>query len=171
MIRSHFFAIPATVALGLALMPASSPAQQKSMRDQILGAWTILIVDTVNADNTRTPVYGPNPNGTVIFDNSGWYAIDLSRSNMPKFASNNPLQGTPDENKAIVQGSFSHSGKFEVDEASKTLTFHIRGSSFPNWQGSTQKRPLEILGTEDLKWTVAQAARGGTLELIWHRAK
>jgi hypothetical protein len=170
MIRSYF-AIPATVALGLALMPASSPAQQKSMRDQILGAWTILIVDTVNQDGTRTPVYGPNPNGTVIFDSSGRYTTELSRSNLPKFASNNRLQGTPEENKAVVQGSLAHSGTFQVDEAAKTLIFHIRGSSFPNWQGTTQKRALEILGTEDIKWTTAQASGGGTVELIWHRAK
>src|ERR1700719_3795269 len=115
MIRGQFFAIPATVVLGLALVPTTSLGQQKSMKEQLLGAWTLLIDDVVNQDGTRTPVFGPNPDGIVIFDSSGRYATALSRSNMPKFGSNNRVQGTPEENKASVQGSLAHFGTFEVD--------------------------------------------------------
>ena len=171
MIRSQFFAIPAAIVLGLAMAPPSAMSQQKSMRDQLVGTWNLLIADTVNQDGTRTPNFGPNPNGVVIFDGGGRYALELSRSNMPKFASNNRVQGTPDENKASVQGSLAHFGTYEVDDATKTLTLHIRSSSFPNWQGTVQKRPLTIMGPDDIKWITPVASGGGTAEVMWHRVK
>ena len=88
------------------------------------------------ADNVlpegNKPTYGPNPNGIVIFDASGHYALELARSNNPKIASNNRAQGTADENKAIAAGTLAHFGAYTVDDAGKTLTLHIQGSSFPN---------------------------------------
>jgi len=40
-----------------------------------------------------------------------------SRSDLPKFASNNRNDGTSDEYKAIVQGSIAHFGTYTVNEA------------------------------------------------------
>ena len=61
----------ALAALGLALLPVSAAGQQKSLKDQLVGAWTLLIDDNVRSDGTQTPMFGPNPNGIVIFDTSG----------------------------------------------------------------------------------------------------
>ncbi len=171
MIQSRFFAVSATIVFGLALVPTSAVSQQKSMKEQLVGAWTILIADAVSQDGTRVPNFGPNPNGTVIFDATGRYALELTRSNLPKFASNNRTKGTADENRAVVQGSLAHFGTYEVDETARALILHIRGSSFPNWEGTTQKRPLTIMGPDDVKWITPEASGGGTAEVIWHRIK
>ena len=96
-------------------------------------------------------------------------AIIMLRADMPKFASNNRLQGTPEENKAIVQGSISHFGTYAVNEADKTITFHIQTSTFPNWDRMDQKRPFTLSGDE-LKYTVSAAA-AGTAEVVLKRLK
>jgi len=167
--RLFITALPAMTALALLAGPAAS--QQKSMKDQIVGAWEILLDDNVGADGTRTPIFGPNPSGIVLFDSSGRYALQLAKYNNPKLASNNRNTGTADENKAVVQGTLAHFGRYSVDEANKTLIFHIESSTFPNWENTIQKRPLTILSPDDLKWITPEASGGGSAELIWRRIK
>ena len=79
------------------------------------------------------------------------------------------IEGTPEENKAVVQGSISHFGRYTVNDADKTITFHIETSTFPNWNGTEQKRPFTVTGDE-LKWTTA-ASSGGSAEVVLKRAK
>ncbi len=56
----------------------------------------------------------------------------------PNSRSNNRDMGTPEENKAVVQGSITYFGTYSVDEADGTLTLHIERCSFPEleWHGS-----------------------------------
>src|SRR5262249_7837635 len=79
-------------------------------------------------------------------------------------------QGTPEENKDIVQGSISHFGTYAVNEGDKTITFHIQTSTFPNWDGMAQRRPFTLSGDE-LKYTVPTASGGGTAEVVLKRLK
>jgi hypothetical protein len=168
--RRRILSHSAMAVLGLALLTSSATAQQKSLKDQLIGAWSLLISDAVLADGTRTPAYGPNPNGIVIFDAGGHYALELARSNNPKFVSNNRNQATAPESQAVVRGSLAHFGTFSVDEAGHTLIFRIESSSFPNWDRTEQKRPFTITG-DDLKWLTPVASGGGSLELYWRRLK
>src|SRR5262245_54972700 len=110
----HLVANAAMIISAFALAPSPAASQQKSMKDQIVGAWRILTHDNVKADGTRTPLFGPNPNGIVIFDSSGRYTLHVAKSNNPRIASNNRATGTADENKAVVQGSTAHFGSYSV---------------------------------------------------------
>jgi hypothetical protein len=161
----------ALAALGLALLPVSAAGQQKSLKDQLVGAWTLLIDDNVRSDGTQTPMFGPNPNGIVIFDTSGHYALELGRSNLPKFASNNRANGTVEENKAVVGGTLAHSGTYTVDETNHTLTFHVQGSSFPNWEQTQQKLLFSVLSPDDLKWETSAASGSGAELFYWKKLK
>jgi hypothetical protein len=161
-----------SAAAVLGLIWASGPAmgQPKPLKDQLVGAWSLLLADNVLPEGNR-PTYGPNPHGIVIFDASGHYALELARSNNPKIAANNRAQGTAEENKAIAAGTLAHFGTYTVDEAGKTLTFHIQSSSFPNWEGTVQNRPFTLASPDDLKWVTPQGSAGGTVELYWRRIK
>jgi hypothetical protein len=52
----------------------------------------------------------------------------MSSSGRPKFASNNRATGTPEENKAVVQGLIAFFGTYSVNEADRTFTMHVEGS-------------------------------------------
>src|SRR4051812_19539827 len=157
------------IALGLALF-ASEVAGQQKQGDQVVGAWVIVSSDTVRPDGNRSPTFDRSPKGILILDASGHYALELMRAELPKFASNNRVEGTPEENKAVVQGGLAHYGRYTVSDADRSLMFHIEGSSFPNWVGTEQKRPFTLSGDE-LKWRTAAASGGGSAELVWKRAK
>lgn len=156
--------------VAVAVLSGGAVSQQNTLRDQLLGAWSYTSVDTVRADGSRVPMYGPNPQGIAIFDGTGRYALVNARSGLPKFASSNRLEGSAEENKAIVQGSIAHFGRYTVDEADKAIIFHIETSTFPNWNGLEQKRSFTIRGDE-LRWTTPAASGGGSGEVVLKRVK
>ncbi len=156
-----------TVALlGIALFVA--PASAQTAKD-LVGAWTLVSDENVRPDGSRVQAMGPNPQGFLIFDADGRYSLQLLRPGRPKFASNNRMEGTSEENKAAVQGANPHWGTYSVNEADKTIVFKIEHAFFPNWEGTEQKRPFTITG-DLLKYT-ATASTGGIAELVWRRAK
>jgi len=166
----------AAAGLAYATMSGSTVAQQqKALKDQIVGTWSLLIVDNFREDGTRVPAYGPNPKGMVMFGPDDRYSLQIMRDVRPKFASNNREKGTADEMMAAVHGMISHFGRYTIDETGKTLNLRIEGSSFPNWDGTTQKRLITALVGDDLTWTnpTPSTAAGGNVrsELVWRRAK
>ncbi len=168
------FRVLTRLTVALLLMEIGVPlndaiGQQKTVKEQLVGTWSYVSADTVRPDGSREPMYGPNPKGLVIFDSNGRYALVNARSDLPKFASNNRMKSTPEENKAVVQGSIAHFGRYTVNEADGTITFYIEGSTFPNWNGIEQKRPFTLTG-DQVKWTTP-ASGGGLGEVVLKRAK
>ncbi len=130
--RRNVVGISALV-VALTMLPGSASAQQKSIKDQVIGAWTLLLADNIKDDGAHVPGYGPNPVGSLIFTADGHYSLQIIRYGRPAFAAKNRMAGTADENKAAVQGMISHFGTYTVDEAGEAITFRIEASSFPNW--------------------------------------
>jgi len=168
--RRSILSISAITLLGLAVLAGSAASQQRSLKDQLVGSWTSVAIVTDTGGNKVEP-FGPNPRGLLILDSGGRYVVVNLRPNLPKFASNNRMTGTPDENKAIVTGSLAHFGTYTVNEADKTLIFRIEGSTYPSWDGTEQKRVFTLTGDE-LKYTVPTVTIGaGTSTVVWKRAK
>jgi hypothetical protein len=161
----------------LVLLPGNAIAQQKSIKDQLAGAWTLLLVDGIKADDTHVPLFGPNPEGSTIFTPNGRYSVEVMRVNRPRFASNNRDTATAEENKVAVQGALAYFGTYTVDEAGKMLFERIEGSTFPNQEGSRQGfKVVEITDevmTIDLPIAQSTIPSGGfkTIEVIWKKVK
>jgi Lipocalin-like domain len=135
----------------------------------LVGTWTLVSAVTEQGGN-KTDTFGPHPKGILTVDANGRYVLAFVRADLPKVASNNRTTATPEENKAIVQGSATHFGTLSVNAADQTITFKIETSTFPNWDGTEQKRPFTVTDDE-LQYTVAAASGGGTATVVWKRAK
>jgi hypothetical protein len=149
-----------------ALPTLASAADSKN----IVGAWKLVTNVGTDAAGKKSDIMGPGPLGQAVFTSNGRYSIYIARADLPKFASNNRLKATPDENKAVVSGMIAHMGSYTVDEKDKSFTVHIESSTFPNWNGTTQKRTYTLAGDE-LKWGTAAASGGGRADLVWKRLK
>ena len=79
----------ALLFLGVALPSGEAVGQEKTLKEQLVGTWAYVSVDTVRQDGSRVPMYGPNPQGLAVFDSNGRYILMTARSGQPKFASNN----------------------------------------------------------------------------------
>jgi len=72
--RWKILAMSAISALGLALLPGSAIAQQKSIKEQIAGTWTFVSALDVYPDGRKNDRWGTNPKGIFIFDGNGRFA-------------------------------------------------------------------------------------------------
>ena len=150
-------------------LPSEEAAAQTTAKD-LVGTWTLVSI-TLEQDGKKADFYGPNPQGQITFDPNGRVSMIITRSDLPKFASNNRREGSPEENKAVVQGSIAYFGTYSVSDTDKTCAIHIEAATFPNWIGADQKRSFTISGDE-LKWTTPTTSLGsGTAVDVWKRAK
>ena len=115
------------VCLGTAATTAAQTAKD------MIGTWRLVSDVNTASDGGKVEPFGHTPEGIAIFDSGGHFAIVISRPDLPKFASNNRMQGTPEENKAIVQGSIGFFGEYAV--ADGVLVQHVEGGTWPSWLG------------------------------------
>ena len=167
--RSYVLGIWTLVPLACALLTANSFAQQKSLKEQLVGAWTFVSSSTTVPDGG--PAWGANTIGLTIFTDNGRFSTQVMRSDLPKFASKSRVQGTPEEYKAVVQGSIANFGTYSVNETNKTFTLQYEGSTFPNRIGTEETRPVVIEGDEMRITNPAPSTGGPTSQLVYRRAK
>ena len=65
-------------------------------------------------------------------------------------------------------GSSTHYGTVRIDDEEGVLVFSIESSSFPNWEGSVQKRAY-TLDHDRLSYRVPPRADGSVPVSVWRR--
>ena len=152
------------------ILPSEKTAAQTTAKD-LVGTWTLVSI-ALEQDGKKTDFYGPNPKGQRTYDPSGRFSEVITRADLPKFASNNRQAGTPEENKAVVQGSLAFFGTYSVSETDKTYTQHVESCTFPNWNGTERKYSFDISGDELNVTVISAPSTGtGTAYAVWKRAK
>ncbi len=146
-------------------------AQQRSKKEELIGTWKFTATTGERKDGTKFDLFGPNPNGVIIFHPDGHFALINTRPGRPKYAGHNRMEGTPEEYKATVQGSIAYFGTYTVDDVNSTFSFHIDGSTFPDYEGTNQKRPFTIVGDELRSINPNPTVGGPSLNLILKRAR
>ena len=126
-------------ALSLAL---TTTAAAQNLQNQLIGTWDFVVAQVKAPDGKISFPFGESPKGILIFSPDGRFAQIHVASDVPKIASNNRLTGTPQEYAEIMRRSISVFGTYTIDEAKKTVTYHIVSASFPNWQGEAQTRTI-----------------------------
>ena len=169
--RRYIISLSALTALGFALLPSTAISKQKSLKDQLVGTWTLVSSNLLSKVGIKSDRWGPNPRGRAIFEANGRYSFMIFRTDIPKFASNNMNQVTAEEAKTAIQGMTANYGTWSIDEATKTLTTNIEGSSSPNLNGGTQKRIISSISADELKYTNPASQIGSVDDVVWKRAK
>ena len=159
--------IAALVLIAGSTSPKEGVAQSANT---IVGSWTLVSI-TNEKNGQKVLPYGPDAKGSFILDGER-FSLMVVRPDRAKFKSNSRLTGTPEENQDTVRGSIAYFGTYSVDAKDDSLvTFHIEGSTFPNWEGAEQKRVLKVTGDE-MNYTNPTISTGaGVARLIWRRVK
>jgi hypothetical protein len=162
----------AFVTLAFTLASDSSVAQQKTVKDQLVGAWTLIGVAGERADGSKFEPFGPNPKGIIIFSDEGHFSLFQSSADVPKIAANDRAKATSEEATAIVRESIAYYGTYAGNEGEKTLSVKLSGSTYANLIGGPeQKRIVTSLTPDELKFTNPRTPAGVTLLTAWARAK
>ena len=128
------FGISACAALALAV-PFGAFAQQKSLKEQIIGTWSITAVSDQYEDGTKVATFGTGVKGVFNFDGSGhfdWIIIGEKQESMK-----NPDPRKPDAYTIALIGTYSIDGnviKMRADRAANSVrdgadsTFTVTGT-------------------------------------------
>lgn len=163
------FAACAIATFGLTMITFDALGQQRSLKEQLVGTWTLLSWVQKKSDGTKVERYGTSPKGIAFFDAGGRCIITVMRSDRAKYASNALWQGTPEENKETADGTITYFGTYLLSEADRSIAIHVEGSSFPNWNDTEQKRLVTITG--DQMTLNVRPPNGDVIDVIWKRAR
>jgi hypothetical protein len=121
---------------------AQSPA--KSLKDQLIGHWQLVSVTI----NDQSP-YGANAKGSMFLDAGGHYSVVVITAGEAK--------------------STAYFGSYTVDDAAKSVTFHVDASSRVSGADRDQTRRASLDGDE---LTLASQKPGpiGGVQLKWKLA-
>lgn len=65
MYRRNVLGLSVISALGLAMLPVSAVAQQKSIKEQLVGTWTATSWEQANKDGTKFQRFGANRRASI----------------------------------------------------------------------------------------------------------
>ena len=167
--QNRIFAVCAASAFALAMFCGSALAQQKTVKDQLVGTWLLVGVTAERADGSKGEPFGANPKGIIIFTADGHFSLLQQRAELPKIAANDRAKATPEEARAVVDGSIAYYGTYTVNE--KTIMVKLVAGTYTNIVGgSEQKRIVTALSADELKFTNPRTPAGVTLLTDWKRA-
>lgn len=168
--RRKIIGIAALAALALCAQSwirAHAWAQSES---DLVGTWT-LVSSVTERNGVRTEQFGHGAKGMLTLDDRGHFMLTIIGPDLPKFASNNRADGTPEENKAVIGKSIAMIGTYAVDRDEKTLTFRVETATFPNWNATEQLRKLVAVSKNELKYVTPTASSGGVGTVSWERVQ
>jgi hypothetical protein len=154
------------IALLIAPMPASADAPNK-----VVGTWR-MVSATIDPQGARTPAYGPEPHGWLVFTREMTFVEVLTDPRVPKFASDVRGEGTDAENRAAMAGGIGFFGRYTVDENGEFSGNRVEGSTFPNWVGSVRTRDeLRMVVDGDRMTENFRRPEGTEVEIIFERVR
>jgi hypothetical protein len=153
------YRFPAIAALAAT---AAMPAQAQSLKQQIVGAWSLTSGSEQTADGSKVKVWS---SGELFLDPSGRFAFLV-------FADRPKAEGVADP-RVPVAPMVAYFGTYDLDEGTQTLTYHVSTASTPAFNGMTRGSRVTVVG--DILTTVSTPVKTPKGDIIpineWRREK
>src|SRR6202171_3131486 len=85
--RTTLVTTTALLCLAVTLSAGDSLAQQKSLKEQLVGTWTLVSSDQVRPDGSKLKQFGANPKGINVFDANGRFFLMIASADNSRIAS------------------------------------------------------------------------------------
>ena len=159
----------ALVCLAVGLSASDALAQQKSLKEQLVGTWTLVSSDQVRPDGTKLRQFGSDPKGINVFDANGRFFVMIASADNLQIASIGSK--TNSEEDGLIVESIAYYGTYTVNEAEKVINLHLEASTFPNLVGTDQKRIITSLTADELRYSIPAAMPGVQVDEVWKRSE
>jgi hypothetical protein len=152
-------------------------AATKLARGTIIGAWRLVGIDFSGPNGPlMDPVFGPNPQGIIIYDSSGWMSVQIVTANRPTIARPaSRTSGVPSSDEAMLASQafntyYAYFGSWEFDPVESVITHHLKASLLPYETGSDYRREVTFDGIH-LNLIARSQQNGETRQrtLVWTR--
>ena len=153
---SRISLVTSSAIVALTLLPSSVLAQEKTLKQQIQGPWSLASCNNTNAKGEKTAYCANNPRGILILAGNGNWARAVIAG------------GRKD---AEAPGVVANFGTWSVNEADKTLTGHVVGSNAPANEGKDLKLNISLSGEEMRVTGDLSTIGGGHFDSTYRRFK
>src|SRR4029077_10410896 len=110
-----------TMLLSCVSMSSAEP-QQENVSEKLIGAWRLVSVE--GTDPTFHFAYD-HPTGIIIYDQSGWMAVQIDIKGIRKPFHNGPASGSDEEKVDAFDNYVGYYGTYTVDVKAQTMTPHV----------------------------------------------
>jgi len=123
-------------------VPAIDSSGAASKR--FVGTWKLILMQLESPEGEISYPMGHDASGLLMYDDNGNIALQVMRSGRPVIDVAKPGL-PPEDEKAIVSGYTALYGTYDVNEADKTITYHIQASLAPSLTGKDLVRSFEFI--------------------------
>ncbi len=136
----------------------------------LIGTWRLVSWENRSVvDGQVSYPLGKDAAGYIMYNQDGYMFVAIMGSNRLKFAAEDLLSGTKEEEAQAEETYVSYCGRYEFH--GDTVVHHVELSLFPNWVGVEQERLVEVRG--DLMTLSTRPMLFGGMQrsahLIWER--
>jgi hypothetical protein len=147
--------------------------RQLERQTVLAGVWSLVSLETRQADGTVHHPLGQNLSGVLIYTAAGTVSAQLFPADRPRFASGDQEQATGAEIRAAFAGCTSYFGRYTVEPEASRVVHHVTASLYPNYEGQGLVRTYRLEGNR-LEIATAPVRWGGServFVLVWERAE
>jgi Lipocalin-like domain len=159
------------LCLAVGLSASNSLAQQKSLKEQLVGTWTLVSSDQVRPDGSKLKQFGANPKGIDVFDANGRFFVMIAGADNSQIAARDSAKANSEEIGGLIAESIAYYGTYTVNDEVNVISLHLDASTFPNQIGTDQKRAITSLTANELKYSSPAAISGVQVHQVWKRAE
>ena len=110
----------------------------EGVRDRFVGAWRLVWLEEEGADGK---VHKADCTGMLVFTREGRMSVQVMYRN--------PQEGTPAGPVQYALGGYEASfGRYEIDAAARTFTYHVEGALVRGLVGKDLTRRFELSGDQ-----------------------
>jgi hypothetical protein len=133
--------------------PPERAAAATLTKQMIIGAWRLVGIDYSGPNGALAdPVFGPNPQGIIIYDQSGWMSVQIVTANRPAIArpaTRTSRVVTPDDAKLAAVAFdtyYAYFGTWDYNADTSVITHHLNSSLLPYETGLEYRREVTFDG-------------------------
>ena len=155
-------------AIGIAGSVVAAQAAPK-VRDQFVGVYQLISCERKFKDGRIEYPYGQKPVGRITYDKAGRMSAQLMqpgrRSTVAPGITFSAGTTGCDELRVAAESFIAYYGRFDIDEATTTVTHHVEACLVPSWVGTDLKRKYRFTARQ----LVLSVETTNLLELVWER--
>src|SRR4030095_4434307 len=105
-----------SIVLVLCLAALSGAAYGQSLRDRMVGTWTLVSWGTLSGDVEVPVPMGKGGTGIITYSPDGYVCVNIMGPNRPKLANPEFMAGSVDEKAAAFEKIIGYCGPYGVNE-------------------------------------------------------
>ena len=111
---------------------------------KFVGTWKLVSYEVRDHRGKIRYPLGREARGILCYDAIGNMSGQMMKARRRRYATDDLKEGSIEEMALAIKGYLAYFGTYRIDENERTVIHRVKGSLFPNWVGTSQKRAFRF---------------------------